>query len=503
MGNLFWKGKQESSKYIEQLKTKNPVFLQLIESISPPMSEKNNGDWLNLLIWGDAKFVLHSLLDDFKGKIKLIYIDPPFGTGGEFNYKIQIGDGDASKNSSKWIRKAAYNDSWEHGLDSYLSFIYERLLLMKDLLSPEGSIYIHLDWHVGHYIKVMMDEIYGENNFRNEIIWSYPAASAQTKRFFVRSFDVILFYTKSDVYTFNDDKNIYMEYSDRVKNALSKDSNGTFYFRGGSHDGKKLSQKVYIENEGVFPRDVWMDIPYIRANTLEYQGFSTQKPERLLRRIILASTRENDLIADFFCGSGTTIAVAEKLNRRWIGCDMSKNAIHIMKKRIMDVKNSNDLQDWKKKYNILPNEFKILSLESNSENYWFPVEFISKKVRSHLSDQENRTPECKIILNKNKNAVTLKIIDYIIPYNHCISPEIEENITTFSDWIDYWSIDFDYSVQCKFRTMWASYRTPKRRELKLISDPYIYEQPGPHELMIKVVDICGIETNKKLTINIS
>ena len=129
----------------------------------------------------------------------------------------------------------------------------------------------------------------------------------------MRSYDIILFYTKSDEYVFNDDPNIYMEYSNRVKNALKKDDKGTYYYRGGSHDGKKLSQKVYIDSNGVFPRDVWTDIPYIRANTAEYQGFSTQKPERLLKRIILASTKEKDLIADFFCGSGTTLAVAEQL----------------------------------------------------------------------------------------------------------------------------------------------------------------------------------------------
>ncbi len=146
-----------------------------------------------------------------------------------------------------------------------------------------------------------------------KIIWAYPAASAKTRRFFIRSYDTILFYTKSDDFVFNDDPNIYMEYSNRVKNALKRDEHGIFYYRGGSHNGKKLSRKVYVKQERIFPRDVWNDIPYIRANIKEYQGFSTQKPERLLKRIILASINEGDLLADFFCGSGTTLSVAENL----------------------------------------------------------------------------------------------------------------------------------------------------------------------------------------------
>ncbi|GAH80506.1 unnamed protein product, partial [marine sediment metagenome] len=149
--------------------------------------------------------------------------------------------------------------------------------------------------------------------------------------------------TKSDDYIFNDDPKIYMEYSNRVKNNLKKDDIGTYYYRGGSHNGKRLSRKVYIQENGIFPRDLWNDVPYIRANTLEYQGFSTQKPERLLKRIILASSNETDIVADFFCGSGTTLAVAEKLGRRWIGSDLAKHAINISRKRILDIYNSNDL----------------------------------------------------------------------------------------------------------------------------------------------------------------
>ncbi|MFX1276159.1 MAG: site-specific DNA-methyltransferase [Promethearchaeota archaeon] len=503
MGSLFWKGKQECISNIEALKKKELVPFQLLESISTPMSIKNDQDWMNLLIRGDSLLTIHSLLNKFKGAIKLIYIDPPFATGGEFDYKIQIGEGDDSKKSSKWIRKQAYTDAWKDGLDSYLNFLYERLLLMKDLLADDGSIYMHLDWHVGHYIKVMMDEIFGDKNFRNEIIWSYPAASAKTKRFYVRSYDTILFYTKSDNYLFNDDPNIYMEYSNRVKNALNKDVNGIFYYRGGSHDGKKLSQKVYIENKGVFPRDVWTDIPYVRANTIEYQGFSTQKPERLLRRIILASTKENDLIADFFSGSGTTVVVAEKLNRRWIGCDLSKNAIQITKKRLLDIKNSNNLFDWKKKYDKIPREFKILTIKHTIEENGFPLDFFSKKENKSLNNMEYLPPHFEIILKRNANEISLEIKDYKIPYIDFISYEIKEKISKFSDWIDFWAIDYDFTNQKKFRNMWVSYRTSKKRTLKLESNPYYYEKPGNYKIMVKVLDICGVETTKVLDLDIN
>ncbi|MEJ2293460.1 MAG: site-specific DNA-methyltransferase, partial [Candidatus Lokiarchaeota archaeon] len=317
--------------------------------------EINPYDWNNLLIQGDNKQVMEALLNRFVGKINLIYIDPPFFTGGNYHFKTFIGK------KSKFTSKA-YSDSWDGGLDAYLNFIYERLFLIKKLLSEKGSVYLHIDWHVSHYIKILLDEIFGENNFRNEIIWAYPAASVQTRMFYIRSYDTIFFYTKSDSYVFRDDPHIYMEYSDRVKSALKKDEKGVFYYRGGSHNGKKLSRKVYVESKGIFPRDVWNDIPYIRANTNEYQGFSTQKPERLLKRIILASSNENDIVADFFCGTGTTLAVAEKLGRRWIGCDITPQSIHISRKRILDIKNSNNLLNWPQKYKKGFNSFKLLTL---------------------------------------------------------------------------------------------------------------------------------------------
>jgi len=353
---------------------------------------------------------------------------------------------------------------------------------MKELLTANGSIYVHLDWHISHYVKLMMDEIFGIDNFRNEIVWAYPAASAKTRKFFIRSYDTILFYTKSEEYVFNDDPNIYMEYSNRVKNALKKDEHGIFYYRGGSHNGKKLSRKVYVEQKGIFPRDVWNNIPYIRANVNEYQGFSTQKPERLLKRIILASSNENDLVADFFCGSGTTLSVAEKLSRRWIGCDSNYHAIHMSKKRILNISSSNDILKWKQKYNKNPHPFQISGMDK-------------------LEYHNQESPKLGLEIKQNNNMVTVELTNYVIPKNKILPTKIKEKISVFSDWIDYWAIDY-YKKEKFFTNMWISYRTPKKRKLKLKSNPFLYEKPGFYNLTIKIIDIFGTQIVKSYKIKV-
>ncbi|MHA1658059.1 MAG: site-specific DNA-methyltransferase [Promethearchaeota archaeon] len=497
MVNLNWKGK--NARKNNSLRKHERIPFQVIETHQTTKRNLLNfiidDNWQNRLICGDNKDIITSLLKEFASKINLIYIDPPFATGGDFNYKIQIGE------KGQYLDKIAYKDKWKEGLESYLNFLRERLILMKKLLSNSGSIYIHLDWHVSHYIKIIMDEIFGNENFRNEIIWAYPAASAQTRRFFVRSYDTILFYSKSEDYVFNNDPNIYMEYSDRVKNALKQDEKGTFYYRGGSHDGKKLSRKVYLTQKGIFPRDLWNDIPYIRANTLEYQGFSTQKPERLLKRIILASTNKNDLVADFFCGSGTTLAVAEKLGRHWIGCDLSKHAIHMTRKRILDVENSNDILNWNKKYNKKPNSFKILSLDNAKKKAIIPREFLSKEIKNKELLQNRKNPDFIVSIKKNQKNIVIELKDYISPNSELISDNVKKKITTFSDWIDYWSIDFNYQSNI-FNNEWVSYRTPKNRTLNLITSSYSYKKPGIHVVMIKLIDILGIETMQRHEIKI-
>jgi len=515
MPSLNWKGKDEL-KTSKSANFEKSYPFQFIETFNSPQigtvqfenvftkesakqqvdSINDTKNWKNLLIWGDNKACMLSLLEEFLNQINLIYIDPPFATGGAFKYKIQIGEFNAFKTSK------AYSDSWKGGLDSYLNFLYERLCIMKDLLADNGSIYVHLDWHVSHYVKIMLDEIFGVENFRNEIIWVYPAASAQTKRFFMRSFDVILFYTKSNDYIFNDDPSIYMEYSDRVKNALKEDELGTYYYRGGSHNGKKLSQKVYIKENGIFPRDFWSDIPYVRANTLEYQGFSTQKPERLLKRILLASSRENDLIADFFCGAGTTLAVAEKLGRRWIGCDSTKHAIHISRKRILDIFNGNDIISWKKRYERNSQPFLMLNPIQNQIEPEIPPEFMVKELTIDETRDIRDNSRFNVIIHKKKKKIKIELRDYSMPYLNIINDQIKEKITQFSDWIDYWAIDLDYQYNI-FNNNWVSYRTSKNRNLILTTNPFLYNELGEFTIAVKVINIFGMVATQlyKLSIN--
>ena len=509
MVKLNWTTKIQPD--INKLKTQDFEPLQIVETFDSPINEKVKSsrqstslgisdDWYNLLIWGNNISAMGSLLKDFTGKINLIYIDPPFATGGDFNLKIQIGEEDKSK-KQVLLNQKAYSDNWKEGLEFYLNFMYERLCFMKELLSDKGSIYVHLDWHVGHYIKILMDEVFGEDNFRNEIIWAYPAASVKTRNFFIRSFDIILFYTKSETYVFNDDPNIYMEYSDRVKNALKRDEKGIYYYRGGSHNGKKLSRKVYITHNGIFPRDVWNDIPYIRANTKEYQGFSTQKPELLLKRIILASSNKGDLVTDFFCGSGTTLAVAEKLERRWIGCDVTKHAIHIVKKRLLDIANSNSLIKKKTKFNKGFQPFKTLQTKTPINKPEIPQDFLRKKIQNSIEFNNLEKPEFTIDIKIKSNEVIIELRDYIIPYVDLISEKVKAQVKSFSDWIDFWAINFNHVPEI-FNTEWVSFRTPKNRELKLISSPFIYKISGNYTISIKVIDILGTESIQNYEIRI-
>ncbi|MFX0003846.1 MAG: site-specific DNA-methyltransferase [Candidatus Hermodarchaeota archaeon] len=490
---MNWSGKQKGNDFNFEIKETVPCHIVDAYSFKRT-SFKLEDQWKNLLILGENKLVMQSLLKTFKNKINLIYIDPPFATGGEFNLKIQIG-----KNGD-YFDNIAYKDKWKEGIDSYLNFLYERLVLMKELLSDNGSIYVHLDWHISHYIKLIMDEIFGNMNFRNEIIWAYPAASVKTRRFFIRSYDTILFYSKSDDYIFNDHPKIYQEFSQRVKNAIKKDEKGIFYYRGGSHDGKKLSRKVYIEKEGIFPRDLWNDIPYIRANTPEYQGFSTQKPERLLSRIILASSNKGDIVADFFCGSGTTLTVAEKLGRRWIGCDSKFFSIHMIRKRMLDIYQSNDILNWKKLYSKDPNSFKILSSDQEKEGISIPNVFLIKGLKDKKLNTFKESPDFNVNINQHNNKVKVELIDYKIPFEKFISEKIKEKIKSFTDWIDYWSIDFDYKDF--FENIWYSYRTPKKRILSLESETHQYVKSGNYNVSVKIIDILGIETRKSYKINI-
>ena len=290
--------------------------------------------WSNKLIWGDNKIILSSLKSgplrdeiERNGGLKLIYIDPPFDVGTDFSMDINIGD-DPRPQESGLLEEIAYRDTWGKGADSFIAMIYERLVLMRDLLAEDGSIYVHCDWRVSGYIRLAMDEIFGEGNFRNEIVWKYTGSLAPNFDF-SRKHDTIVRYSKSKNIIFN---HLYTSYSKTAVTRFDQeDEKGKYKIT--YRDGKEY--KTYMK-EGKRLEDVW-DIPILMKNDKNFTNYPTQKPESLLERIIKASSNPGDLVADFFCGSGTTAAVAEKLSRKWIATDLGKFAIHTTRKRMIQV----------------------------------------------------------------------------------------------------------------------------------------------------------------------
>ncbi|MCI0450036.1 MAG: site-specific DNA-methyltransferase [Chlorobi bacterium] len=268
----------------------------------------------NRLFFGDCLHIMRQLPSK---SIDLIYIDPPFFSGR--NYNVIFGD----KNEMR-----SFTDIWEGGMPGYLVWLNVRLYEMKRLLKDTGSIYVHLDWHASHYVKVEMDKIFGYDNFVNEIVWWYRRWSNASKNY-QRMHDVILFYKKSDNYKFNIQ---YQEYAkpEVIEQTVRGVIEGKLV-RLRDEKGDYIKREK--ENKGVQCHDVF-DIQHVQPTAKERIGYPTQKPEKLLERIIIGGTDENDVVADFFCGGGTTPTVAQKLNRRWVACDQSRIAVSITADRI-------------------------------------------------------------------------------------------------------------------------------------------------------------------------
>lgn len=267
----------------------------------------------------------------------LIYIDPPFDSKADYKSKITLRADSTITKAPTILEQFAYSDTWHKGTISYLQMLTPRLMLMRELLSDKGSIYIHCDWHCGHYIKVLCDEIFGRENFRNEIIWNYRGTT-NSKTQFAKKHDTIYFYGKTDSNIFNFD-DVRIPYDDYKK--FQKDSSGKWYRKWDSNRDYYPQQK--LENGewvilGKAQYDVWNDIAsFATSHGKEYNGYATQKPEALLERIIKASSDEGSIVADFFMGSGTTCAVAHKLGRRFIGSDIGKPAVMTTRKRLLDI----------------------------------------------------------------------------------------------------------------------------------------------------------------------
>ena len=339
--------------------------------------QSSYSDFRNRLIWGDNKLVMASLLEEFKGQIDLIYIDPPFDVGADFTLDVKLGEeSDSVGKEQSTLEMVAYRDTWGMGADSYLSMMYVRLLLMRELLSESGSIYVHCDWRVDSLIRLILDEVFG--SFQREIIWSIETSSgfkAQARNW-IRGHDTIYYYTKSQQSVFNKQ---YLPLDERTKRRYDKtDESGNKYKIYYNSDGSE--RRVFLDSSKGRPlTDTWTDI--IGFQTVnkgpEYLDYPTQKPEALLERIIKASSNQGDLVADLFCGSGTTAAVAEKMGRKWICTDLGKFAIHTTRKRMIEVQRQ--LHDAGRPYRA----FDIYNLGRYERQWW-------QKERLEGADEKHR-----------------------------------------------------------------------------------------------------------------
>lgn len=658
---LVWNGKTNEVcnvvlpfQTIEQVdEPRAEKTLKMQPDLFSPTTGRQLGGWTNKLIWGDNKLVLSSLKNgplreeiEKQGGIKLIYIDPPFDVGADFSMDIEIGDDTFTKQPSV-LEEIAYRDTWGRGADSFISMIYERLVLMRDLLADDGSIYVHCDWRVNSYIRLCLDEVFGKLKHRNEIIWCYKSGGAGSS-VFAKKHDTILCYGRTDKPIFN----------------VQKEKS---YMKPWS--GKNPAQTYYSDENGSYTlvntKDWWQDIGMLSTDAYERVDYPTQKPEPLLDRIIKASSNENDIVADFFCGSGTTLAVAEKLGRKWIGSDLGKFGIHTTRKRMIGVQRELKTQDkaWRAfeilnlgKYErqhyvgVNPNlrqEEQRKQLEAKEHNFLnlivhaykaepttgftcfqakkagrlvaigpinlpvtrlFVEEVINECRQKHLTkidilgfefemglfpsiQEEAKAKGIDLALKQiprevfdkravekgqvvfhdvayievlplvKGNTVAVQLTDFSVFYSQD-AVNIEENLgngkskvmlengkivkiskdkagaitrdvltKSWTDWIDYWSVDFDYSSKREiirvqrqtelagmehpqgtlpeyediwtgdfiFENEWQSFRTKKERKLELTS--VAKECPaGPRKIAVKVVDIFGNDTMKVLDV---
>lgn len=542
---------------------KGPQELSLFDVWEGDEGDTFDDGWRNKLIWGDNLLVMSSLLEKFAGKIDLIYIDPPFATGADFGFAAEVGSSgvEIGKEQSV-IEEKAYRDTWGYGRSSYLSMMSDRLTLVRELLAPEGSLLLHCDYRMTHLLSALCDELLGSGDressadtpgFRNEVIWLYGLGGS-SPTCYPKKHDTILWYTRGSSWYFRPP--MVPATSQRMKGQLKK------------------------------APDYW-DIPSINNMADERTGYPTQKPEALLERIVDAHTKPGDLVADFFAGSGTTAAVAEKLGRRWIACDLSRWAIHVTRKRLLDLEGGQpfevlnlgryERQYWQgvtfgedrdvtqqalfeylafilRLYGAEPvsglahlhgkkgkamvhigsvdspvtideidqaisecaelnqTELHILGWEWEMGLYELMVEEAKKRgvkllllqIPREVMEQQAADKgdvqffelahlEFDVDLDGRTASVTLT--DFVIPNTELIPEEVREKIDKWSDYIDYWAIDWDFRDDT-FMQGWVAYRTRKNRKLELTSDPHTYEEPGTYTIVVKVIDIFGNDTSQ-------
>ena len=647
---LIWDGKFEESVKLPQKRAVEKIVLpsQIIEVINEPregtgssqlFSGRSKVGWRNKLIWGDNKLVMSSLLKEYAGKVKLIYIDPPFFTGTDQKIILTAGDNETPiTKEPSMIEEAAYRNVWRYGTASYFHWAWERLSLMRDLLSEDGIIFIRHDQYWSHYIKVIADEVFGRSNFQNEIVVKriYKNITQQGRISLPLATDSLFVYFKSDAAHYLDIHRELAEIRESYWRALD-DSSGvrkppertvfgqTYYPPSGKHfkfsqenintmvtEGKirtnpKTGRLQYLvaETDKAILNSNWTDISGYSFTT----GYPTENSEDLLERVIKASSRDGDLIADFFCGSGTTGAVAERLGRRWIMCDLGRFAIHTSRKRLMEVQRK--LKEGNNDYY----PFEILNLGKYERQHWqnavvnggkntpegkkinqylkFIIElyrgelmggFINlhgKKDKSFvhigavdapvtMNEIKEAVEECKknkfisldvlgwewemglneeaikwaksqgvklrllqiprevmdkraaesgeikffeldyveVDVEKKGQEVKVTLKNFAIPSEEYIPNELRGKIENWADYIDYWSVDWDYeslkSVNGEpiFQNDWQTFRSKKNPKLELETSGHKYSKKGKYQILVKVIDIFGNDTSKVVEIKV-
>ena len=388
---LVWNGKTsevcnivlpfQSIELVDEPRVEKPDETTLQFNLFDERGRQRKG-WTNKLIWGDNKLILSSLKNghmreeiEAQGGLKLIYIDPPFDVGADFSMDIEIGD-DTFTKKPNILEEIAYRDTWGKGADSFIAMIYERLVLMRDLLAEDGSIYIHCDWRVTSYMREVLDEVFGKENIRNELIWTFTGPGSPGMKQYSRKHNTIYWYSKSK------ESWIFEDVAIRIAHHEKTSDN----FKVGL-EGSGFRADTYELPEGKIPESWWeMAIAQrFPVDGIRRTGYPTEKPWALVERIIKGSSRSGDLVADFFCGSGTTAAVAERLGRKWICADLGKFAIHTTRKRMIGVQRQlkADGEDYR--------AFEILNLGKYERQHYIGLNPNLREVeQQHLKEEKEK-----------------------------------------------------------------------------------------------------------------
>ena len=659
---LIWPGKTVELERvvlpfqsIEQIDEPRAEHAQQFDLFSvDSASGRQSGGWTNKLIWGDNKLILSALANgplrkeiEAAGGLKLVYIDPPFDVGADFSVSVEIGDEGVTKDPSI-IEEVAYRDTWGRGRDSYAAMMYSRLQLMHHLMAADSFIVVHLDWHVSHLVRSLMDEIFGSNAFVNEIIWHYYNKYSAAKSAFPRAHDNLIVYAKGDPGNINEVR----EMRDAPAKQLVRESVGGRLKNKRDESGKLIYQEVTDKKVD----DVWR-IPALQPASSEWTGYATQKHHELLERIIEAFSDPGDLVADFFAGSGTTLVAAERKGRRWIGSDLGRFAIHTSRKRLIGVQR--ELAEAGQQYRA----FEILNLGSYERQYFAGIEAGSSGEKLEAAAVSRRSEYLELILNAygakrseqlepfhgvkdsacvfvgpldapvnqrditkiiaaarksgitrvdvlafefemgikpammdeakelgitltlryipnevfdrraiqrgqvkfydvgylearpvygKDGSVTIELTNFAVFYVQEDADAAAEGLRSggsrvvvdngqvvrvskdkkgvvkreiltkkWSDWIDYWAVDFDFESQREvitqevdselktvwtgryiFENQWQDFRTRSSRELSLKSAPHTYDGPGEYKVAVKIVDVFGNDTTKVIKVKV-